>query len=50
VANLVVKKDSEKFPESVDIEVERSKDRSFFNFYWKGIEDGLKKSLLVIKL
>ncbi len=50
VANLVVKKDSEKFPESVDIEVSRSKDRSFFNFYWKGIEDGLKKSLLVIKI
>jgi len=50
VANLVVKKDSKKFPESVDIQVERSKDRSFFNFYWKGIEDGLKKSLLVIKI
>ncbi|SHK27821.1 AsmA family protein [Epilithonimonas mollis] len=50
VANLVVKKDSKKFPESVDIYVERSKDRSFFNFYWKGIEDGLKKSLLVIKI
>ena len=50
VANLVVKKDSRKFPESVDIYVERNKERSFFNFYWKGIEDGLKKSLLVIKI
>lgn len=50
VANLLVKKDSEKFPESVDIEVERNKQRSFFNFYWKGIEDGLKKTLLVIKV
>jgi len=50
VANLVVKKDSKTFPESVDIDVKRSKDRSFFNFYWKGIEDGLKKSLLVIKI
>ncbi|GGG45742.1 hypothetical protein [Epilithonimonas arachidiradicis] len=50
VANLVVKKDSKKFPESVDIYVERNKQRSFFNFYWKGIEDGLKKSLLVIKI
>ena len=49
IANLVVKKDSQKFPESVDIYVERNKERSFFNFYWKGIEDGLKKSLLVIK-
>ena len=50
VANLVVKKDSKKFPESVDIYVERNKQRSFFNFYWKGIEDGLKKTLLVIKI
>lgn len=50
MANLVVKKDSKTFPESVDIDVKRSKDRSFFNFYWKGIEDGLKKSLLVIKI
>lgn len=50
VANLLVKKDSEKFPESVDIEVERNKQRSFFNFYWKGIEDGLKKTLLIIKV
>ncbi|MFC4686041.1 hypothetical protein ACFO4P_03735 [Epilithonimonas pallida] len=50
VANLVVKKDSKKFPESVDIYVERNKQRSFFNFYWKGIEDGLKKTLLVVKI
>ncbi|MNK61812.1 hypothetical protein D3C87_809780 [compost metagenome] len=50
VVNLVVKKDSQKFPESVDIDVTRNKERSFFNFYWKGIEDGLKKTLLVIKI
>ncbi|MCD9854209.1 hypothetical protein LUD75_05810 [Epilithonimonas sp. JDS] len=50
VANLFVKKDSQKFPESVDIYVERNKERSFFNFYWKGIEDGLKKTLLIIKI
>lgn len=50
VVNLLVKKDSQTFPESVDIYVERNKERSFFNFYWKGIEDGLKKSLLVIKI
>jgi len=50
VANLLVKKDSQKFPESVDIYVERNKERSFFNFYWKGIEDGLKKTLLIIKI
>lgn len=50
IANLVVKKDSQQFPQSVDIDVARNKERSFFNFYWKGIEDGLKKSLLVIKI
>lgn len=50
IANLLVKKDSQKFPESVDIYVERNKERSFFNFYWKGIEDGLKKTLLIIKI
>lgn len=50
VANLLVKKDSQKFPESVDIYVERNKERSFFNFYWKGIEDGLKKTLLIIEI
>ena len=50
VANLLVKKDSQKFPESVDIYVDRNKERSFFNFYWKGIEDGLKKTLLIIKI
>lgn len=50
VANLLVKKDSQKFPESVDIYVERNKERSFFNFYWKGIEDGLKKTLLIVKI
>lgn len=50
VANLFVKKDSQTFPESVDIYVERNKERSFFNFYWKGIEDGLKKTLLIIKI
>lgn len=50
VANLLVKKDSQKFPESVEIYVERNKERSFFNFYWKGIEDGLKKTLLIVKI
>lgn len=50
VANLLVKKDSQKFPDSVAIYVERNKERSFFNFYWKGIEDGLKKTLLIIKI
>ncbi|RRQ47355.1 hypothetical protein [Chryseobacterium sp. SC28] len=50
VANLLVKKDSQKFPESVDVNVVRNKQRSFFNLYWKGIEDGLKKTLVIIKI
>lgn len=50
VVNLAVKSNSEKFPESVDIHIERNKQRSFFNEFWKGIEDGLKKTLLIIKV
>lgn len=50
VVNLVVKKDSKPFPESVDVSVERNKERSFFNLFWKGIEDGLKKTLISINV
>ncbi|WP_312767609.1 hypothetical protein [Epilithonimonas sp.] len=50
VVNLIVKKNSEKFPESVDVHVERNKERSFFNLFWKGIEDGLKKTLISINV
>ncbi len=50
IANLIVKKDSDQFPESVDVYVERNKERSFFNLFWKGIEDGLKKTLVGINV
>ncbi|SDE74560.1 AsmA family protein [Epilithonimonas hungarica] len=50
VVNLVVRKDSKQFPESVDVYVERNKERSFFNLFWKGIEDGLKKTLISINV
>lgn len=50
VVNLAVKSNSKQFPESVDIHIERNKQRSFFNEFWKGIEDGLKKTLLIIKI
>ncbi|KIC61900.1 DUF748 domain-containing protein [Chryseobacterium taiwanense] len=47
VANLFIKTDSGKFPEEVAVEnVERDPTKSFFNLFWKGIEDGLKKTLI----
>jgi len=47
VANLFIKTDSGKFPEEVNVEnVERDPTKSFFNLFWKGIEDGLKKTLI----
>jgi hypothetical protein len=42
-----LKSDSGKFPESVTVEnVERDPTKSFFNLFWKGIEQGLKKTLI----
>jgi len=47
VANIFVKTDSGNYPESVEVEgVERDKTKSFFNLFWRGIEQGLKKTLL----
>nr|WP_314494762.1 hypothetical protein [uncultured Chryseobacterium sp.] len=49
VVNIFVKSDSGKFPESVMVEdVKRDPTKSFFNLFWKGIEDGLKKTLIGI--
>lgn len=51
VANIFIKSDSGKFPESVIVEdVERDPTKSFFNLFWKGIEDGLKKTLIGINV
>lgn len=51
VANLVVKSDSGKLPENVTVEnVERDPTKSFFNLFWRGIEDGLKKTLIGINI
>lgn len=51
IVNIFVKTDSGKFPESVVVEnVERDPTKSFFNMFWKGVEDGLKKSLLGINI
>ena len=47
VANIFVKTDSGNYPESVVVEeVARDKTKSFFNLFWKGIEQGLKKTLI----
>lgn len=47
VANIFVRSDSGKYPESVQVEnVVRDQTKSFFNMFWKGIEQGLKKTLL----
>ncbi|WES96248.1 hypothetical protein P2W68_15495 [Chryseobacterium arthrosphaerae] len=47
VANVFIKSDSGSFPESVTVEnVERDPTKSFFNLFWKGIEQGLKKILI----
>ena len=47
VANIFVKSNSGNYPESVEVEkVERDKTKSFFNLFWRGIEQGLKKTLI----
>jgi len=47
VANVFLKSDSGSFPEAVTVEnVERDLTKSFFNLFWKGIELGLKKTLI----
>ncbi|MFP3832421.1 hypothetical protein [Chryseobacterium sp. SIMBA_028] len=47
VANVFLKSNSGSFPESVAVEnVERDPTKSFFNLFWKGIEQGLKKTLI----
>jgi gas vesicle protein len=51
VANLLVKSDSGKLPDDVSVEdVERDPTKSFFNMFWKGIEQGLKKTLIGINI
>lgn len=51
VANLFVKSDSGKLPEDVKVEdLERDPTKSFFNLFWKGIEQGLKKTLIGVDI
>ena len=47
VANIVIKTNSGDYPESVVVDnVQRDNTKSFFNMFWKGIEEGLKKTLI----
>lgn len=47
VANMLVKTSSGSFPESVTVDhVQRDPTKSFFNFFWQGIQEGLKKTLI----
>lgn len=49
LANLLVRSDSGKLPSSVTVEnVERDPTKSFFNLFWRGVEQGLKKTLIGI--
>lgn len=46
VGNLFVKKDSDEKLKEVEVEVDRIPEKSFYNFLWRNIGEGLKKTLL----
>ena len=46
VGNLLVKNDTDGDLKKVDVAVERSKDKSVFNFLWKFVMEGLKQTVL----
>lgn len=46
VANLLVKSDSDDQQKSTEVAVAREQHKSFYNLFWKCLEDGLKKILL----
>ncbi len=47
VANLIMKKNTKNLPESAVVDdVKRDPTKSFFNLFWKGTEEGLKKILI----
>ena len=49
IANLFIKNSSNKFPASVTVDhVKRDNTKSFFNLLWKGLENGLAKTLIGI--
>ena len=46
VGNLFVKNDSDEKVVEAEVEVERIQEKSFYNFFWRNIGEGLKKTLL----
>jgi len=47
VANLFVNSNSGVFPQTVTVDqIARDQTKSFFNFFWLGIQEGLKKTLI----
>lgn len=46
LGNLVVKNDSDGKLKYTDINVTRAKDKSFFNFLWLCLQDGIRKAIL----
>lgn len=46
ISNLFVKNDTDKEVKSAEIEVERIPEKSFFNFLWRSVAEGLKKILV----
>ncbi|RKS26754.1 hypothetical protein CLV94_1823 [Flavobacterium endophyticum] len=46
VGNLFVKNDSNEKIVETEVEVERIQEKSFYNFFWRNIGEGLKKTLL----
>ncbi len=48
--NILVKSDAKNGGKNVQIEKARDPDRSFFNMLWKGIMEGLKKTLISEKI
>ncbi|MGV3460066.1 MAG: hypothetical protein ACO1N9_06395 [Flavobacterium sp.] len=46
IGNLIVKNDSNDKLKNADIQVVRLKDKSVFNFLWRFLQEGLKKTLL----
>ena len=48
IGNLLVKNDTKDKLKKTDVEVNRAKDKSVFNFIWKFNEEGLMKSALPV--
>ncbi|MGV9003053.1 hypothetical protein [Flavobacterium sp.] len=46
ITNLFVKKDSDEKKKDVTVEVERNQQKSFYNFLWLNVAEGLKKVLI----